>query len=60
MPDRGEVVPQLPQLGRQSAAGLHRIGYLERLYEHIVKRPGVKLWTGEEILDWYENAAPHA
>lgn len=34
----------------------HRIGYLERLYEYIVQRPGVLLWTGEEILDWYTDA----
>ena len=33
----------------------HRIGYLEKLYEYIAQRPGVKLWTGEEILDWYQN-----
>ncbi len=31
----------------------HRIGYLERLYEYILQRPGVKLWTGEQILDWF-------
>jgi allantoinase len=31
----------------------HRIAYLERLYEYIRQRPGVALWTGEEILDWY-------
>jgi peptidoglycan/xylan/chitin deacetylase (PgdA/CDA1 family) len=35
----------------------HRIGYLERLYEYILQRPGVKMWTGEQILDWYKNAA---
>jgi allantoinase len=34
----------------------HRIGYLEKLYEHIRQRPGVLLWTGEQILDWYKNA----
>ncbi|HEX2198484.1 MAG TPA: polysaccharide deacetylase family protein [Burkholderiales bacterium] len=33
----------------------HRIGYLEKLYEYILQRPGVKLWTGEQILDWYRN-----
>ena len=33
----------------------HRIGYLERLYEHIRQRPGVLLWTGEQILDWYKR-----
>ena len=31
----------------------HRIGYLEKLYEYILQRPGVALWKGEEILDWY-------
>lgn len=35
----------------------HRIGYLEKLYEYIRQRPGVMLWTGEQILDWYRNAA---
>ena len=32
----------------------HRIGYLERLYEYILQRPGVVMWTGEKILDWYK------
>ena len=31
----------------------HRIGWLEKLYQHIQARPGVLLWTGEQILDWY-------
>ena len=31
----------------------HRIGYLEKLYHHIGRRPGVLHWTGERILDWY-------
>ncbi|MDH4192299.1 MAG: polysaccharide deacetylase, partial [Betaproteobacteria bacterium] len=31
----------------------HRIGWLERLYEHIRQKPGVLMWTGEQILDWY-------
>jgi peptidoglycan/xylan/chitin deacetylase (PgdA/CDA1 family) len=34
----------------------HRIGYLEKLYQYIRQRPGVALWTGEQILDWF-NAA---
>lgn len=34
----------------------HRIGYLEKLYEYIRQRPGVMLWTGEQILDWYKSA----
>jgi peptidoglycan/xylan/chitin deacetylase (PgdA/CDA1 family) len=35
----------------------HRIGYLEKLYEYISQRPGVLLWTGEQILDWYNKHA---
>jgi peptidoglycan/xylan/chitin deacetylase (PgdA/CDA1 family) len=34
----------------------HRIGYLEKLYEYILQRPDVKMWTGEQILDWYKNS----
>jgi len=34
----------------------HRIGYLERLYDYILQRSGVALWTGEQILDWYKKA----
>ena len=34
----------------------HRIRYLEKLYEYILQRPGVALWTGEQILDWYKQA----
>ena len=35
----------------------HRIAYLEKLYEYIRQRPGVLLWTGEQILDWYRPLA---
>jgi allantoinase len=31
----------------------HRIGWLEKLYAHVASKPGVLLWTGERILDWY-------
>lgn len=31
----------------------HRIGWLEKLYEHMLAKPGVLMWTGEQILDWY-------
>ncbi|HEX9396520.1 MAG TPA: polysaccharide deacetylase family protein [Burkholderiales bacterium] len=31
----------------------HRIGYVERLFDYIRRRPGVQLWTGEQILDWF-------
>jgi allantoinase len=33
----------------------HRIAYLEKLYEYIRQRPGVVMWTGEQILDWYSR-----
>ena len=33
----------------------HRIAYLEKLYEYILQRPGVMMWTGEQILDWYRK-----
>jgi peptidoglycan/xylan/chitin deacetylase (PgdA/CDA1 family) len=35
----------------------HRIGYLEKLYRYILERPGVCMWTGEQILDWYLQSA---
>ena len=35
----------------------HRIGYLEKIYEYISARPGVLMWTGEQIHDWYVNQA---
>jgi peptidoglycan/xylan/chitin deacetylase (PgdA/CDA1 family) len=31
----------------------HRIGYLEKLYAHICARPGVLLWTGGQVYDWF-------
>jgi peptidoglycan/xylan/chitin deacetylase (PgdA/CDA1 family) len=33
-----------------------RIGYLEKVYEHINKHSGVVHWNGEQILDWYLRA----
>ena len=42
----------------------HRIGYLEELYSYIAARPDVKMWTGEQIIDWYKEncrqTAPHS
>ena len=35
----------------------HRIGYLEKIYEYISARPGVLMWTGEQIHDWYAKQA---
>jgi len=34
----------------------HRIKYLEELYAYISEKPGVKMWTGEQVLDWYKSA----
>ena len=34
----------------------HRIKYLEQLYDHMQRQPGVLLWTGEQVLDWYKAA----
>lgn len=33
----------------------HRIKYLEALYDYILGHPGVVVWTGSEILDWYRT-----
>jgi hypothetical protein len=35
----------------------HRIGYLEKLYAHLLARPGVLMWTGGQIYDWYVEAS---
>jgi allantoinase len=35
----------------------HRIGWLEKLYAHVAAQPGVLMWTGEQILDWYLTQA---
>jgi hypothetical protein len=35
----------------------HRIGHLERLYEHLTARPGTLMWTGGQIYDWYVAAS---
>jgi peptidoglycan/xylan/chitin deacetylase (PgdA/CDA1 family) len=35
----------------------HRIGYLEKLYAHVLSRPGVVMWTGGQIYDWYVEAS---
>ncbi len=31
----------------------HRIGYLEQLYDYVLRHEDVLVWTGEEILDWF-------
>jgi peptidoglycan/xylan/chitin deacetylase (PgdA/CDA1 family) len=34
----------------------HRIKYLEQIYEHVARFPGVLHWNGPQILDWYNTA----
>ncbi|MBI3049670.1 MAG: polysaccharide deacetylase family protein [Acidobacteria bacterium] len=34
----------------------HRLRYFREAVEHITSKPGVLLWTGEQILDWYLSA----
>jgi hypothetical protein len=31
----------------------HRFRYFRDAVDHIVSKPGVVVWTGEQILDWY-------
>ena len=36
----------------------HRIGYLENILAYIRNKPGVLMWTGEKLLDWYRTQRP--
>ena len=36
----------------------HRIGYIREALEEIVSKPGVLVWNGEQILDWYLAERP--
>jgi peptidoglycan/xylan/chitin deacetylase (PgdA/CDA1 family) len=36
----------------------HRIGYFEKLLDHILARPGVVIQTGEQISNWYRQQVP--
>jgi peptidoglycan/xylan/chitin deacetylase (PgdA/CDA1 family) len=35
----------------------HRIGYLEKLYAHLLSHQGVLMWTGGQVYDWYAGAS---
>jgi hypothetical protein len=35
-----------------------RIGYLEEVYEYAASFPGVLMWNGAQILDWYRSVRP--
>ena len=34
----------------------HRFRYFRDAVDHIVSKPGVVVWTGAQILDWYLSA----
>jgi peptidoglycan/xylan/chitin deacetylase (PgdA/CDA1 family) len=36
----------------------HRIGYFEKLLDHIQSRTGVEIQTGEQISNWYRQQVP--
>ena len=36
----------------------HRIGQLETFLSYLNDKPGVLMWTGEQILDWYRSQHP--
>jgi len=36
----------------------HRLRYFREALEHIRTRPGVLFWTGEQILEWYQQFSP--
>ena len=38
----------------------HRIKYVRETFEHILSKPGVVCWDGEQILDWFSERTPGA
>lgn len=34
----------------------HRIKYIRKIFEHVISQPGVVVWDGTQILDWYLGA----
>lgn len=36
----------------------HRVRYVAETLEHIARQPGVVVWNGEQILDWYLRERP--
>jgi hypothetical protein len=35
----------------------HRIAYVRRAFEEVLSKPGVAVWDGARILDWYKKQA---
>ena len=38
----------------------HRIGYFEKLFDHIQSKTGFVFKTGEQISNWYREQVPYA
>ncbi len=36
----------------------HRIKYVRETFEHVLSKPGVVCWDGEQILDWFLQERP--
>ena len=51
----GETIPRVMAISVHPyiSGAPHRISYLEKLYEYILSREGVAMWTGAQILDWF-------
>jgi peptidoglycan/xylan/chitin deacetylase (PgdA/CDA1 family) len=51
----GETIPRVMAISVHPyiTGAPHRIAYLEKLYEYILSREGVLMWTGAQILDWF-------
>jgi peptidoglycan/xylan/chitin deacetylase (PgdA/CDA1 family) len=56
----GETIPRVMAISvHPYVSGVaHRIGYLEKLLDHIQSRPGVLIQTGEQISNLYRSQFP--
>ena len=53
----GEKIPRVMAISVHPyiTGAPHRIAYLEKLYEYLLARENILMWTGEQILDWYKS-----
>ena len=58
----GEDVPRVMAISIHPylTGAPHRIRYLEALYDHILAHEEIVVWTGEEILDWFNSETAEA
>jgi len=56
----GEKIPRVMSISvHPYITGVpHRIGYFEKLLDHIQSRAGVVIKTGEQISNWYREQVP--